>query len=199
MSGGTMSWRELFSARESASESAQLDIHQFVAREGPALLDYFIRRVESTDDAADLLSDAFVVLWRRRASIPSDMTESRMWLYGVARKVLTTHRRGTGRRKNLSERLRLELAVASNAPHHEEALLYEHVRHLIKDLDEIDREIIGLVYWEGFALVEVAQILSMKPATVRSRHARARAALRMALLENGDEESDESDAGTIRV
>ena len=186
-----MSWRGLFSSRAVAGESAQIDIHGFVTREGPDLLDYFIRRVERADDAADLLSETFVVIWRRRSSIPVDLIEARMWLYGVARKVLTTHRRGAGRRNTLSERLRLELAVASTASHLEGALLHEQVRQLIRGLDEIDREIIGLVYWEGFALVEVARILSMRPSTVRSRHARARAALRIALLTKGTKDSDD--------
>ena len=107
-----------------------------------------------------------------------------MWLFGVARKTLLAHRRSGSRRIALADKLRLELAAAP--PVIDENPLYEHVRTLVGDLDEIDREIIGLVYWEGFSLAEVAGILSMRPATVRSRHARARAALRDALVETGD-------------
>ena len=55
------------------------------------------------------------------------------------------------------------------------------VRSAIAELGTIDQEIVRLVYWDGFTLAEVAQILNMRPPTVRSRHARARAKLRDAL------------------
>ncbi len=45
----------------------------------------------------------------------------------------------------------------------------------------VDRDIIGLVHWEGFSLVEVSRILRMKEGTVRSRYHRARTSLRAEL------------------
>lgn len=84
-----------------------------------------------------------------------------------------------------AERLRLELAVKS-PPSSPDDDVHDHVRHLISDLDEIDQEIIVLVYWEGFSLIEAARNMSLRPGTVRSRHSRARAGLRAALLETGD-------------
>ncbi|TBN58020.1 sigma-70 family RNA polymerase sigma factor [Glaciihabitans arcticus] len=158
------------------SVATALNVPNFVEREAPALLDYFGRRVPA-EDAADLLGETLVVVWRRVSVIPNDETRARMWLYGVARKVLSGHRRSTKRQTALAEKLRLELSVQ---PVHE-ATEFDRVREQIAQLPEIDREIIGLVYWEGFSLTEVAGILGMRPATVRSRHARARATLRLAL------------------
>lgn len=154
-----------------------LNIAAFVEREAPAVLDYFGRRVAHAD-AADLLGETLVVVWRKAGSIPSDETRARMWLYGVARKVLSGHRRSAVRRTALAERLRLELEVDRPEP---DDALRDAVRGHIAALPELDREIIGLVYWEGFSLAEVATILGMRPATVRSRHARAREKLRLAL------------------
>jgi len=161
----------------------RVDVAALVEREAPALLAYFSRRIERVDDAADLLGDTLLVAWRRIGSIPADEVRARMWLYGVARKTLLAHRRSATRRWALADKLRLELATAPPAV---ENPLHEHVRSLVGDLDEIDREIIGLVYWEGFSLVEAARILGMRSATVRSRHARARARLRDALVDSGD-------------
>ena len=158
----------------------KLDFAALVEREAPALLAYFGRRVASADDAADLLGDTLVVAWRKAASVPRSETEARMWLYGVARRVLSTHRRTLARRGALEEKVRADATVHTDPP------LLDHVRALIGDLDPVDREIIGLHYWEGFTLAEVARILGMRPATVRSRHARARASMRDALLESGD-------------
>jgi RNA polymerase sigma-70 factor (ECF subfamily) len=164
----------------SQSPRAKLDFPAFIEREAPGILAYFGRRVASADDAADLLGDTLVVAWRKVATVPRDETEARMWLYGVARRVLTTHRRTLARRGALEERMRLEATVQSAPP------VLDHVRALIGDLDPVDREIISLHYWEGFSLVEVAAVLRMRPATVRSRHARARKSLRDALLDTGE-------------
>ena len=101
-----------------------------------------------------------------------------MWLYGVARKVLSQHRRSSVRRTALAERMRLELR---EQPATVDPTEHDEVRAHIAALPGIDREIIELVYWEGFSLVEVAGILGMRQPTVRSRHARARATLRAAL------------------
>jgi RNA polymerase sigma-70 factor (ECF subfamily) len=159
------------------TSASTLDITAFVEREAPGVLDYFGRRVAHAD-AADLLGETLVVVWRRAGSIPSDETRARMWLYGVARRVLSGHRRSAVRRTALAERLRLELAIDNREP---DDALRDAVREQIAALPELDREIIGLVYWEGFTLAEVAGILSMRQATVRSRHARAREKLRLAL------------------
>jgi RNA polymerase sigma-70 factor, ECF subfamily len=146
-----------------------------VEREAPGLLAYFARRTSSPEDAADLLGDTLVVIWRRENSLPEDETKARMWLFGVARKVLSGHRRGARRRSALSARLRTRLASTPAAQSGEDS---DEVRELIADLSEIDREIIRLVYWEGFTLAEIAGIMSMRPGTVRSRHARAISKLR---------------------
>jgi RNA polymerase sigma-70 factor (ECF subfamily) len=47
----------------------------------PGLLAYFTRRVQQRDDAADLLGETMLVLWRRVADVPSDEQAARLWLY----------------------------------------------------------------------------------------------------------------------
>lgn len=172
----------------SVSRGTRADVPTLVAREAPALLAYFARRVDPVDDAADLLGDTLVIVWRRQSVIPADETRARMWLYGVARKVLSTYRRSSVRRNALAERLRDQLGSVPSEGAHGSNSLEDHVRALIADLNDRDREIMEMVYWDGFSLVEVATILSMRPATVRSRHARARAQLRDALAETRDVE-----------
>jgi RNA polymerase sigma-70 factor, ECF subfamily len=162
---------------QSGISSVRDDITAFVEREAPALLDYFGRRVSDPEDAADLLGETLVVVWRRKNAVPRDSVHARMWLYGVARKVLATQRRSVARRLALSDRLREEIAIVAQMP----SPTMTHIRNVVHTLEEIDQEIIGLVYWEGFRLEEVAKILSIRPGTVRSRHARARARLRASL------------------
>ena len=47
----------------------------------------------------------FLTAWRRLDEMPPD-PETRLWLYGVARRVLANHHRGEHRRSALAERLR---------------------------------------------------------------------------------------------
>lgn len=168
------------SATESASQkAAAAAITELVEREAPRVLDYFVRRVASHEDAADLLGDTLVVVWRKERSAPRESTEARMWMFGIARRVLSQHHRGAKRRHNLSARLALELR---HVEIHQTNDVHEEVRDALRTLSESDQEIIRLVYWDGFTLAEAAHLLGMNAATVRSRHARARTALHAHLV-----------------
>ena len=48
---------------------------------------YAVRRVESADDVADVVAEAFTIAWRRLARIP-EPPAGRLWLYGVARRIV---------------------------------------------------------------------------------------------------------------
>lgn len=135
------------------------------------LLAYFLRRVDVAADAADLLNDTLLVSWRKRAALPHDDAEARMWLFGIARKVMLNYRRSHRRRGELHERLREELAQATQPG----TSVAEHldVRAAITTLDSLDQEIIRLSYWDGFTLAQVARLLRLPEGTVRSRHHRA--------------------------
>lgn len=148
-----------------------------VEQVAPDLLAYFMRRVEDPADAADLLSETFLVIARRPSAIPSDPYEARLWAFGVARRTLSTGRRAAIRRTALIERLRGEARLSS--PPLDET--YERLHLALAGLDPLDREIIRLVHWDGFSQVDVARILRKPAGTVSSRYTRARAQLRTAL------------------
>ena len=164
------------------STSQPLHVEQILKREAPALLAYFERRVRPAEDAADLLSETMIVAWRRADVVPADEQQARMWLFGVARNTLSTHRRGQGRRDALTDELRSQLSTqpktASIRGRHEEDPRVDMVRELVAALPEVDREIFALVIWDGFSLADVAEILAMPAGTVRSRYSRARANVR---------------------
>lgn len=165
-------------ALETATTNEQR-VAQLVKDHAGSLLDYFVRRVPDREDAADLLGETLVVVWRKVRSVPSDPVEARMWMFGVARRVLSQGWRSRARRRALTDKLAQHLTVLAPVD------LQDHVadvRAAIARLQTIDQEIIRLVYWDGFALTEVAQLLGMNATTVRSRHARAKALLQELLL-----------------
>jgi RNA polymerase sigma-70 factor, ECF subfamily len=70
-----------------------------------ALLAYAARRVVSYEDAKDAVADVFTVAWRRWEAVPDNSEDQRMWLYGVARRVLSNRHRSELRLARLTSRL----------------------------------------------------------------------------------------------
>jgi RNA polymerase sigma factor (sigma-70 family) len=161
------------------------------------MLAYAVRRVDRAEDAADVVSEIFLVAWRRRAELPPD-GEIKLWLYGVARRVLANHRRGHLRRERLSERLCHRIAdtvliAADPGPQVTERLA---VRAALARLGELDREVLTLTVWEGLSSVEAAEVLDLSPAAVRIRLFRARARLRELISQDSGLPGQELDVVT---
>jgi RNA polymerase sigma-70 factor (ECF subfamily) len=146
--------------------------------ESLGLLGYFLRRVENREDAADLLAETALTLWRRALDVPLDPTEARMWAYGVARRTLLTNRRSDSRRTALAGRLRQDLL--SRAPHTEHER-FDDVHAAILSLQPRDRELIGLIHWEGFSVAQAAELLGIRAGAAQMRYSRARGRLKAIL------------------
>jgi RNA polymerase sigma-70 factor, ECF subfamily len=141
------------------------------------LLAYAMRRVDQPADAADVVAETFLVAWRRRNEIPPG-DEARLWLYGIARRVLANHHRGGVRRERLGDRLRQRLTTAFGSDPGSEVPERLAVRAALARLGELDREVLLLTVWEGLEPREAATVLGVNAAAVRSRLTRARARFR---------------------
>ena len=152
------------------------DVQTIFLKHGPALLGYLVRRVENPEDAADLLSETFLIAWRRRSDVPSP-PDDRPWLYGVARHVIANQQRATRRRHAATRALAaLVLQVTTSASE-----LSIDARRALARLDPLDREIMTLSAWEVLTSSEIARVVDLPPSTVRARLARARAVVRSAI------------------
>ena len=159
-----------------SQELAQAQFGRLYREQGRAILRYTLRRVEDPEDAADVVAETFLVAWRRLGEVPNG-AEARLWLYGVARRVIANLDR-SGRRRTrlairLAEALRTELATHP-APEGEAA---EALRAMAGLRDE-DRELLLLVSWEELAPSEAAKVLGISSLAARSRLHRARRRLR---------------------
>lgn len=141
-----------------------------------AVLGFALRRTDRPEDAADVVSETFMVAWRRARHVPPE-PDTRAWLYGVARRVLANQRRGDLRRRRLGERLRLDLAAAVPDPS-DGVVQRQAVDEAVSRLSARDAEILQLHLWEGLESREIGEVLGLPAAVVRPRLSRARARLR---------------------
>lgn len=136
------------------------------------ILGYVLRRCPSPDDAADVVAETFTIAWRRLDEIPPG-GRSRLWLYGVARRVLANHRRGEARRRQrttpLRHDLRDEIAAVGGDPVEASA-----IAEAFRALSDDDRELLALVAWEGLDHAAVAAVLGCSAGAARVRLHRAR-------------------------
>ncbi len=148
-----------------------------------AIVNYAARRADRAD-AVDVAAETFIVAWRRLEEIPLGV--ERPWLYGVARRTLSNHRRGTVRRTALHDRLVAEwLAVSadSSAPADVAVAELAPLRVALDGLSDDDRDILLLSGVEELTPSEIAIVLEVAPEVARNRLSRARGRLRAALAE----------------
>lgn len=149
-----------------------------VERHRAAVLAYARRRLVA-DLAEDVVAETFAIAWRKREEIPS---EALVWLYGIARGVVSNQRRSEARRRQLSDRLALERDSAADDP---AGLVADRLElaHAFDALDESDRELLMLVAWEGLAAKQGAAVLGCSRAAFRVRLHRARKRLEQGLVQ----------------
>ena len=153
----------------------------------------FARRRASTAEAEEVVSDTFLVAWRRLDAVPADPLP---WLLNVARNSLANHRRGEGRRQALRQRLSaVEPPAHDDTPTSvaDDAAMSERVTRALAALPAAERDALTLVVWEELTPDEVATVLGCSRAAVYLRLSRARRRLRRALGDDPDLEGTRDD------
>jgi RNA polymerase sigma-70 factor (ECF subfamily) len=141
------------------------------------VLRYVLRRTDGADDAADVVAETFLVLWRRLDDAP--VQDAHLWLYGVARRVLANHRRGERRRSQLADQLQRDLVGHEGAPSGQEE--FAELAAVFRSLAAGDREVLALEAWEQLDAGEIAAVLGCSRNAARIRLYRARRRLRAAI------------------
>lgn len=143
----------------------------------PMLLAYALRRSPDPADAHDAVADTFLVLWRRFADAPAKEEEVLLWLYGVARRVLTNRERTRQRQARVAQRFAELLAegpaLEETAAHRRDA---RRLLDALLALSEQDRELLMLATWERLPTSDLAAVLgcSENAAAIRLHRARKR-------------------------
>lgn len=147
----------------------QLAIHTLFGRHRVALYRWLLRLVGDEALAEDLLSDVFLDVWRQAAAFEARSSVS-TWLLAIARyKALSARRRRTD--AELDEKIASRVADTADDP---EVVLQkktraELLRHALARLSPEHGEVIDLAYFHGKSVKEVAEIVGIAEATVKTR------------------------------
>jgi RNA polymerase sigma-70 factor (ECF subfamily) len=139
---------------------------------------YALRRTTQPADADEIVATVFTSAWRH-TDAPTDPSEQRVWLLGVARKTLANQRRGARRRWRLTERLKATSPAADPAaPGPEGVDPSDALERALATLSASERELVLLHLWEDLTHAELASLLGITNNAVAIRLHRARAKLR---------------------
>jgi RNA polymerase sigma factor (sigma-70 family) len=145
--------------------------------------------------AEDVVSEVFLVAFRRRHDYDLAYRDSRPWLYGIATNVISRHRHAEARAFRALAKTGADPVMQSPdddvlarvaASAHRRALAAALAR-----LSQADRDTLLLVVWGGLTYAETARALRVPAGTVRSRLNRTRRILRQALAGSGAGPSEE--------
>jgi RNA polymerase sigma-70 factor (ECF subfamily) len=153
-------------------------------RHATAVHGYLGRRVGELAD--DLLSETFLIAFRRRGSYRPEHVEVRPWLIGIATNVVHGHLRSERRRYRALARASAEPLPADGGPDDvHDRLAAQELRGplaaALAGLKARDRDVLLLLAYGQLSYEEIATVLDIPLGTVRSRLNRARRQTRAAL------------------
>jgi RNA polymerase sigma factor (sigma-70 family) len=159
-----------------------------------ALFDRYVRQIHryvarrlGAHSADDIVSETFLVAFRRRGTYDATQALARPWLYGIATTLVARHHRSEVRQLRALWRTGVDplpepmadAVVRRVAAHARERELAGALARLSRG----DRDVVLLVAWGDLSYEHAAQTLGVPIGTVRSRLHRARKILRAALNE----------------
>jgi RNA polymerase sigma-70 factor (ECF subfamily) len=144
------------------------------------LFRFAYRMTGSVADAEDIVQECFLELLRPACSYDPARTPIRTYLFGAVRNQSLKRRR-----KN--EMATRETPDARQEPSPESEILRSEmedvVARAVMELPETQREVLILAHYEQMPLAEIARVMDLELAAVKSRLQRARAGLKETLAE----------------
>jgi RNA polymerase sigma-70 factor (ECF subfamily) len=137
----------------------------------PRIFNYFLYKVDDRDLAQDLAATTFERAWRLRLRYRVDIATVPTWLFGIARNIMREHLRGAlhvsesldtaARIENMPARIDIEESVQQQQEK-------EHLRTLLHQLTERERDLIALKYGARLTNREIARVMGLSESNVGS-------------------------------
>lgn len=139
------------------------------------------------EDAEEVVSDAFVALWRAIETGRYDGSVGiKYYLYGISRKTALNRKRELSKRQSteaIDEVIKIaDLNVEQEAVRKVD---YQILNEVIMELKSPDKEIFIYRYYEQYSIKEIAAKLMMNAKAVENKIARGKVKLKKRLLQCG--------------
>ena len=129
------------------------------------------RVVRDPARAEEIAQEVFIQVWQSAARFDPARGSARGWVMTLA------HRRAVDAVRHDQAATNRENSYDwSNGPDYDEVaetvsttLEHEQVRRCLEGLTELQREAVNLAYYNGHTYAEVAQVLDVNPATIKTR------------------------------
>jgi RNA polymerase sigma-70 factor (ECF subfamily) len=176
---------------EMLARIAQGDVEALGAlydRFAPLVFPVALRVLRVRAEAEDALHDAFVIVFERASQYAPERGSVSSWLVTLVRNLCIDRARRRERRGALVQKEALAPSIGTETP---EELLTDateraRVRKALDTLPEAQRDTLLVAFFEGLSYPEIAEREGVPLGTIKSRAARAMAALRVE-LERGKE------------
>lgn len=147
---------------------------------------HFVRRfLGSSADAEDVVSDVFLDVWRRAGTFEGRARVS-TWLLGIARnKAIDARKSRSGDPWDESAAAAIEDPASNPEADVQARDRSAVIRRCLMQLSPAHRDIIDLVYYRGKSIDEIAKLMRVPHATVKTRMFYARKRLAILLRERG--------------
>ncbi len=158
-------------------EKVERDFESLVRDTYVPLLEYTLRRIPDRAGAEDVVSEAYLIAWKRWEASGNGQV-GLLWLYGTAWRLISHERRNWARGKAAFARLPQALPVVSVEEEVVARNATASVLTALEELDEDDRELLRLAAWEELSRAQLAQVFDCTESAVSMRLHRARDRLR---------------------
>lgn len=148
---------------------------------------YVARRLDVCT-ADDLVSEAFLIAFRKRATFDPETGDARPWLYGIVTRLVRQHRRKEARKYRALARSGVSPLEEGHAERVTSRVAAEDAQRglgkAMAGLAARDRDVLLLYAWQQLGYEDIAAALGIPVGTVRSRLNRARRKIRHELGES---------------
>lgn len=178
-------------AESTCDGASSRDFTELVRELDPRVRGYVMRRLPATE-VDDVVAEVFLVLWRRRESLPGTSDERAAWVFGIAHRCVLSAGRSLRRRAQVTARVAAAATeTVLGADPAEIVAASRDADERLRVLSDEQAAAVRLVITEGWPVEDAAAVLGISCTALTSRLHRARRVLvRQRAAETSECEAD---------
>ncbi len=135
-------------------------------RYAPALYGVVLKIVRTEEVAQDVLQDSFVKIWKKMEAYNADKGTLFTWILNIARNTAIDKVRSATYRQDM---MKTSLEIGSSEANTHQKIEHIGLGKLINQLKPEYREVIEIIYFQGYTHTEAAEALQLPLGTVKTR------------------------------